>query len=538
MKQESYRLDDRVATALTARGGEVLTDHVGAISALLVGEGRNVTVGAKLGPASLTVFSAAVAEWLSRNQERRALVILADERSVATARESLADFCRTLGRSLGMAGRQPDPEADSADVLVASADTLAARHDGSTLNLADFQLAAFPDLDSFTPHDPAALFRSLKARLRSQWERRTLSFSARFGVKERNLVLDITEAPAELLVEEGNERAKTLPQSTWFVQAGDKVRLLVGLMAADAARPVAVFCNLKDNAEEAAKRLRANGMSVEYVLGNLPRKGAILEAVKSGVHDVLVLTDQGAEGMPGSWAKRLVNWDLPLEGEVYGKRLGVLDPGADGSSVWNFGCDRYVYGIPAIEQYLGYGLNASPADPSLLAPEDKSEGMSFERRHDQGRGDRRDDRRSPRNDSGRPSQERRGGYERRTDGAYDGRNLRSIQADIAALTGASDRPLSRAPERKPDAGRPGGRGDPGRRPQRDRQQGKGRQGERPRQPDTRRPIEDPYSVSMEERMRMYRERYGSRLTSSPQKNGERGSPKNRKGRTEADNGEK
>ena len=164
--------------------------------------------------------------------------------------------------------------------------------------------------------------------------------------------------------------------------------------------------------------------------------------------------------------------------------------------------------------------------------------MSFERRHDQGRGDRRDDRRSPRNDSGRPSQERRGGYERRTDGAYDGRNLRSIQADIAALTGASDRPLSRAPERKPDAGRQGGRGDPGRRPQRDRQPGKGRQGERPRQPDTRRPIEDPYSVSMEERMRMYRERYGSRLTSSPQKNGERGSPKNRKGRTEADNGEK
>jgi hypothetical protein len=125
---------------------------------------------------------------------------------------------------------------------------------------------------------------------------------------------------------------------------------------------------------------------------------------------------------------------------------------------------------------------------------------------------RRDDRQPEHR--GSPEQRDRGGQ-------YDGRNARAIQADITAITGgfslndqkpiAPDQGTSRkkrgrktpesrrepaAPPKKREAARP----KPARNPPPVARQKKKSGGPR---------LADPYSVSMEERLRLYRERYGN-----------------------------
>ncbi|MBN2874869.1 MAG: hypothetical protein JXM71_07220, partial [Spirochaetales bacterium] len=334
------------------------------------------------------------------------------------------------------------------------------------------------------------------------------------------------------------ERVKMAPCVTYDVPSDKKMALFRSVLETYRARPVAVFCDVRGTAEETAKALRASGMRVEYILGALPRKKAIFDSVRSGAYEVLVLTDEGADGLPAAWAPLLVNWDLPLEGEPYLQRLSHLATTSPDSHVFNFACERYSYGIPAIERVLGASLAVVQPDSSVQAsvPSPRPAPPAGQK----GVGD-----------------DRSGGDRRDRGGQYDGRNARSIQANIAAITGGA---VFREPEKKdkPEAvarekrGRTGpsakkkknarqaaespraatngtARGEARKPPAGTEAHSAPRKGSaRPRRGSGGRSgagkLADPYSVSMEERLRLYRERYGSRVD-GPQERPPKGAPK-------------
>ena len=271
----------------------------------------------------------------------------------------------------------------------------------------------------------------------------------------------------------------------------------------------------------------------------------------------------------------------------------MLDRASASSGIVNLACDRYVYGLPAVEQYIDASLDAKPVDESLLRAEDKSADLAFERpRFDReaprgaphvGRLVAADASRPPRPpegdggqrhasevnrgpDSGQPrgdshgdahghgrSGQRHGG---RDDDFRQGRTDRSpdIRRKIAEATGGSldmeggsfqgepaqdSRPRQQSGQQPRQSGQGGkagkggrgkgsGQGRDGGRPQGGRRdggrgqggEGKGR-GDRPQQgrqqqgrqqaprDGGRAPAEaNPYSLSMEERMQRYREKYG------------------------------
>jgi ATP-dependent RNA helicase RhlB len=499
-----------------------------------MGLGRNVSAGVRLGNGVLPVLGAVAAQWLSNEGSGRVLVICPDERDLALMQERLSPFCDALGLHAAITARQADAEADNAALLIGALDTLLHRQKDDSLPFEGFTLLLIPDLDALSTEEKKPSISALFAALPPRPERKAVVLSVNFGVEERALARSLAPAPVELLLEEREERVKALTQSTWYVNQADKAKLVLGLLKRDEARPVALFCNLRDGAEDAAARLKANGLKVDLITGNLPQKKALLAAVKAGDIEVLVLTDQGAEGLAKGWAKRLINWDLPLEGEFYGGRLLCLD-GDEDSRSWNLACDRYVYGIPAIESYLGYGLDARQVDEALFAAVDKSEGLRFDRRPS-GNGERQRQRGNEGRRDGARREGARGNEERRDDGGrYDGRNAHAIQADIAAITGGRAGPgLERGPAGEQAAQQPrtqarqqpktrteGGRGGPSKRrgaaqQNRDgRKQGQpsgGARGQSPRAPASRESAalpDNPYALPMEERMRLYRERYGT-----------------------------
>lgn len=473
-------------------------------------EENDVVASVSLGPGRDAVLLAAVAARLEADPGLRALIVAPSDREVAGLKHAFDGVAGTGGPSCATIGR--DVTTADAAASIGSLDAIASRIAAGTLDPDAFALIALSDLD---PLAGAASVAMLRHALGSgSPERRLVGFAAELRPAHRAVVASLSDSVVEMELEDEGQRVKDAPASTYATKPDDKLRLLLGLLARDADRPFAVFCNLKDSAESVARTLRARGVKTEYVLGNLQRKRAVLDSVVAGEYEALVLTDEGAAGLPGSWAARLVNWDLPLEGEPYLARLAHLDASKHDARVYNFACERYAIGIPAIERALGSRLERSPADESLMAlagPAPTKPEEQATRRPD-GR------KQEPRSSEPRPSEprERRRQPERRDRGGqYDGRNIKAIQNDIAAITGgkpAATRGQGRAPQPAAQGAEPARRGKKARgraeKPvkQDTRQARQGTPSKRARGGSDNR-IRDPYSISMEERLRLYRERY-------------------------------
>jgi len=493
--------------------------------ALALAEG-GVLARVRLGSARDAVLMAAVAARLQAEPGLRALVVAPTDHEVAGLKSAFDAAGRQSGVTCATLGREGG--AGEAAAVVGSIDTIAARVASGGIDARSFGLVALSDIDGLADVASAAMLR--RALGTAIPGRRFAAFSAEPGPAHRALARDLGGAITEMELEARNERVKTAPVSTFSVSADEKSRLLVGVLQQYPARPVAVFCDLRDTAESTARLLRTRGIKTEYILGNLPRKRAILDSVVAGAFEVLVLTDEGAADLPAGWAASLVNWDLPLEGEPYMARLAHLAASGGDARVINFACDRYSVGIPAIERVLGLSLEPVRPDAAMLAPADAKV-------------------REP---------ERKRPEERRDRGEqYDGRNARAIQADIAAITGgkvtvpaqpaADNRPKKKsgkkrgsnaersatrdAADRTPDRNqaKPAGGKAPSRRAAEAARPatrnggrsrgGKGQQGPR---------LADPYSVTMEERLRMYRERYGGDPSADNRAGGGKKQPRQRR----------
>jgi ATP-dependent RNA helicase RhlB len=98
--------------------------------------------------------------------------------------------------------------------------------------------------------------------------------------------------------------------------------------------------------------------------------------MKSGKIPVLVATDVAARGLHIDDLELVVNYDLPEDCENYVHRIGrTARAGKTGRAI-SLACERYVYGLEAIENFIAMKIPISWADDSLFAA-DTSKGKYF-----------------------------------------------------------------------------------------------------------------------------------------------------------------
>ncbi len=525
---------------------------------------ENVCAKVSLGEGREEVILLPALQWLASGENtaqagQRVLIAVPDEVSAekiaATARRlALAidvDVCLIADDSeTGVPVYEGEP---SAQIVVGLPSALLAASSSGTIDLRQYGFLVVDAADRLAEMSSDFL-RRFSSSLLPSWERRTLLACARITVKTRNLSLDLADNPSEIQIEGDVVKAQSAQCETWYLPAEDKVRFLLGLFDREKPARVCVFCNLKGTATELSKRLVANGVSSDYILGSLAeeRNFAILEKCRSGEQLVLVLTDEGAQEIPKAEFPLCINYDIPLEPEFFVRRMEMLDRDATGAKIVSMACDRYAIGLPAIEQYIEMKLDAKTVDESLLLAVDRSSGMHFDNQQRSPGRDRPG--RSPRapqdgnRADGRRSQERRGPPRLAAEGpSRDQRRPRDpalrddrspdIRRSIAEATGGSldfndipRGPLAKGPERNrperkpnpPSARREGGRKDGrGAGDSKGGRRGAAKPEVKPaaRRADSRReapqrppePSGNPYDMSMEERMRRYREKYGRRL---------------------------
>jgi ATP-dependent RNA helicase RhlB len=511
--------------------------------------GENVCAKIVLGEGREEVLLLPALQWILSGESRKLLVLSQDERSGDRCVEAIG----RLGASAGIGVRRARRDAEGAVVL--EGDSAAAVLVGcfdellslSGVDLRDYGYLVVDGADRIA-EQPSQATHKLVGLLLPPWERRCLLACAKISVKAKNLARDLADNPVEIAIDGEVIKAQSVAKETWNIAGEDKLRFLLGLVGREKPERICIFCNLKDTAKEVSMRLEANGLGSDYILGALAidRKRAVLARARSGEKPCLVLTDQGAEGLGESCFPVVVNFDIPLEPELFVRRLEMLDRDREGAKVVSLACDRYIYGLSAVESYIEAKLEARPVDETLLAAEDKSEGTAFERRGgaegDSRRGDERSGERSPqRNDTYRRDSRRDSPRDSRG-GRNRGDRSPDIRRSISEATGGTlDFGASSSSSLMP-RGRDEARGQPAQRGSgdRDRRGGQRPQGEssrkrggnqrndrnghaQPRQQQSQRrsspprPAGDssgggnPYDLPIEERMKRYREKYGQDL---------------------------
>jgi ATP-dependent RNA helicase RhlB len=542
MNLHDFGIDGRLASAILDSG---ISPYIfEKMLSRSIKDGENVCAKVSLETGREAVVLLPALQWIvsAHGEERRRVLVVSPDRGSC---DTFAEAALRLGRGVGVdtcliEPADPMPEgprsvtvqgAPGAAVVVGVPEALLAASAQGILNLRDFKYLVVDGTDQLADRS-SDLMRRLGTLLLPSWERKSVLVCERLTLKAKNLAWDLADNPAEISIDGEVAKAQSVEKQTWRVDAESKFRFLLGRITAERPSRVCVFCNLRDSAEELSKRLAANGIRSDYILGALAidRKRAVLDKIETGRCSVLVLTDKGAEGLPHGRFPLVVNYDFPLEPELFVKRLEMLDRSASGAKVVSIVCDRYIYGLPAVEQYIDAKLDAAPVDASMLDVEDMSAGMVFERRPPEhgraGHNDRRVFRGGGQDVRSRESGERRDSISREDRGP-------DIRRSISEATGGSlDIGIGGAPRRdvssKTKTAAEEGVRSPS--PIRNREAHKDRKpvgankreaaAPFPTKADAHegRTLSNPYAMPMEERMKHYREKYARYLAGACNRN--------------------
>ena len=230
--------------------------------------------------------------------------------------------------------------------------------------------------------------------------RQTMLFSATLSDRVQKLAGEYMNNPVAIDVAPENITVETVTQELYHVAKEEKMKLLLGLLKKENPSSALIFTNMKTRAAEVARRLSLNGIGCEYIIGDLPqaKRLKIINEIKSGVIRILVATDVAARGLHINDLDLVVNYDLPEDPEAYVHRIGRTARAGKSGKAITIVCERYLYGLEAIESLINIKIPVAFAGEDDYA-EDKSASMRI---HDDKRGQSRE-RRSERPGAARPA---------------------------------------------------------------------------------------------------------------------------------------
>lgn len=155
-------------------------------------------------------------------------------------------------------------------------------------------------------------------------KRQTLFFSATMPGEIQKLANTILVNPEKVEVTPVSSTADTIDQSIYFVEKGDKKKLLIHLLNDRAIKSALVFTRTKHGADKITKDLIKAGIKAEAIHGNKSQNARqrALSGFKSGQIKALIATDIAARGIDIDELSHVINYELPNVPETYVHRIG------------------------------------------------------------------------------------------------------------------------------------------------------------------------------------------------------------------------
>jgi len=185
-------------------------------------------------------------------------------------------------------------------------------------------------LDMGFIHDVKKIIAKVPAK------RQTIFFSATMPQEISMLANTILTNPKRVEVTPVASTANTIQQAVYFVEKGNKRKLLHHLLQDRAINTALVFTRTKHGADRVAKDLNQAGIKAEAIHGNKSQaaRQRALSNFKAQHTRVLVATDIAARGIDIDELSHVINFELPNVPETYVHRIGRTGrAGASGISI-------------------------------------------------------------------------------------------------------------------------------------------------------------------------------------------------------------
>lgn len=348
-------------------------------------EGRDLYVQSQTGTGKTAAYlTSVIQELLTRGESagKKALVMVPTRELAVQVQEEaqkLAKFtslkCASFYGGVGY-DKQVASLKKGMDIMIGTPGRVIDLNHGNQMDLSSVAFLVIDEADRMFDMGFYPDLRTLIKVLPSSEQRQTMLFSATLNSYVKNLAWEYTRNPAEITIAAENITVDEIAQELFHVSSDDKMKLLLGIISHEKPESLIVFCNTKKSCEIVAKRLKMNGFESEFIIGDLPQKKrlTIMDKFKAGAIKCLVATDVAARGIDVNDLAMVINYDLPNEAENYVHRIGRTARAGKSGKAFTFCSEQDVYSLPPIERYIEKSIPSCVADESMFA-EDKSAGV-------------------------------------------------------------------------------------------------------------------------------------------------------------------
>jgi len=217
---------------------------------------------------------------------------------------------------------QVDQLKKGVDILIATPGRLLDLHKQGHVNLDHLHTLVLDEADQML--DMGFINDVKKIVKLTPDNRQTLLFSATMPVPIRELADTFLTKPQYVSVTPVSSTAEKVKQQVYFVDKGDKRKLLYHLIRNENLNNVLVFTRTKHGADNVVKALKKNGVEGGAIHGDKSQNSRqrVLEQFKNKEIPVLVATDIAARGIDIESLPYVINFDLPNVPETYVHRIG------------------------------------------------------------------------------------------------------------------------------------------------------------------------------------------------------------------------
>lgn len=366
MTFQQLGLMPQILSALKEQGYENPTPiQRGAIPPAL--KGQDVLGCAQTGTGKTCAFATPILQRLAKTHKKgprtiRALILTPTRELALQIEECFEAYGKNLPlRSaviFGGVGQKPqvDKIKRGLDILVATPGRLLDLHGQGLIDLLDVEIFVLDEADRMLDmgfiHDVRRVLKLLPDK------KQTLFFSATMPPEVMDLVNELLHDYARVEVDPVSSPVEVISQSIYFVDKGNKTKLLAHLIEEKKMEQVLVFSRTKHGANRIAQDLEKRGITAAAIHGNKSQtaRQTALADFKAGKLTALVATDIAARGIDIDELKWVVNYDLPEVPETYIHRIGRTGrAGRDGTALSFCRADEKNY-LKAIEKLLGRKL--------------------------------------------------------------------------------------------------------------------------------------------------------------------------------------
>ncbi len=155
-------------------------------------------------------------------------------------------------------------------------------------------------------------------------ERQTALFSATMPGPIANLAKNYMRDPQRINIKAEQMTVPQIRQIYYEVGGRDKFEVLGRVLDFEMPTSAIIFCRTKSEVDSLGERLIARAFPAETLHGDLSQiqRDRVMQRFRTGQVELLVATDVAARGLDIELVSHVINYDIPLDPEVYVHRIG------------------------------------------------------------------------------------------------------------------------------------------------------------------------------------------------------------------------